>query len=82
MPENCTAGDLPPGAGKGLNDWQRTAYGGPCPPVGRHRYYHKLYALDTMLGEIAGPTKAAVEAAMDGHVLASAELVGTYRKGD
>jgi hypothetical protein len=81
LPENCTAGDLPPGAGKGLNDWQRTAYGGPCPPVGRHRYYHKLYALDTLLPLMDRLTKAQVEAAMQGHILAQAELVGTYQKG-
>ncbi|MCV2368685.1 YbhB/YbcL family Raf kinase inhibitor-like protein [Roseateles oligotrophus] len=71
---------LPPGARSGLNDWQRTGYGGPCPPVGRHRYFFKLYALDTWLPALQRPTKAAVEQAMKGHVLAQAELVGTYRK--
>ena len=80
LPEGCRAGDLPPGAGEGLNDWQRTGYGGPCPPIGRHRYFHKLYALDTVLPAMETPTKRAVEAAMQGHILAQAELVGTYRK--
>jgi Raf kinase inhibitor-like YbhB/YbcL family protein len=71
---------LPEGAREGLNDWKRTGYGGPCPPIGRHRYFHKLYALDTMLGDLGQPTKAALEAAMEGHVIAQTELVGTYRK--
>lgn len=73
-------GALPPGAHDGLNDWKRTGYGGPCPPIGRHRYFFKLYALDTTLPALAHPTKAALERAMRGHVLAQAELVGTYRK--
>jgi hypothetical protein len=72
---------LPAGTREGLNDWQRTGYGGPCPPVGRHRYFHKLYALDTRLEGLETPTKAQVEAAMRGHVIAQAELVGTYAKG-
>lgn len=71
---------LPPGTREGLNDWQRTGYGGPCPPVGRHRYFHKLYALDTVLADLDTPTKAELLAAMDGHVLARAELVATYQK--
>jgi Raf kinase inhibitor-like YbhB/YbcL family protein len=71
---------LPPGAKSGLNDWKRTGYGGPCPPIGRHRYFHKLYALDTKLSGLAKPTKAEVEAAMRGHVLAEAQLMGTYQK--
>lgn len=71
---------LPQGTREGLNDWKRTGYGGPCPPIGRHRYYHKLYALDTALPDLGTPTKAAVEAAMKGHVLAEAVLMGTYQK--
>ncbi len=71
---------LPAGARQGLNDWERTGYGGPCPPIGRHRYFHKLYALDITLPDPGKPTKANVEAAMKGHVLAQAELVGTYQK--
>jgi Raf kinase inhibitor-like YbhB/YbcL family protein len=71
---------LPQGAREGLNDWNRRSYGGPCPPIGRHRYFFKLYALDTALPALPRPTKAAVEQAMRGHVLAQAELVGTYQK--
>jgi hypothetical protein len=71
---------LPDGTGEGLNDWQRTGYGGPCPPIGRHRYFHKLYALDTVLPAMRQPTKAEVEKAMEGHVVASAQLIGTFRK--
>lgn len=73
---------LPEGAREGKNDWKRTGYGGPCPPVGRHRYFHKLYALDVELPDLSEPTKAQLEAAMKGHVLEQAELVGTYQKGD
>ena len=71
---------LPAGTREGVNDWKRPGYGGPCPPVGRHRYFHKLYALDTTLGDLKQPNKAALERAMEGHVLATAELVGTYEK--
>lgn len=71
---------LPDGTRQGLNDWRRTGYGGPCPPIGRHRYFHKLYALDTVLPDLGTPTKAALEAAMKGHVIAQAELIGTYQK--
>lgn len=71
---------LPEGTGEGINDWKRTGYGGPCPPIGRHRYFFKLYALDTKLGGIDKPTKDAVLKAMHGHVLAEAQIVGTYQK--
>ena len=71
---------LPQGARDGLNDWKRTGYGGPCPPIGRHRYYFKLYALDTTLPKLNRPTKAQLEQAMKGHVVASAQLMGTYQK--
>lgn len=70
----------PAGAKDGVNDWGRTGYGGPCPPIGRHRYVHKLYALDTVLPPLARPDKGGLEAAMRGHVLAEARLVGTYEK--
>ena len=72
---------LPPETLQGRNDWKRTGYGGPCPPIGRHRYVHKLYALDTVLPDLHEPTKAALEQAMEGHVLARGELVGTYERG-
>jgi len=71
---------LPPGTREGLNDWGRTGYGGPCPPIGRHRYFHKLYALDTLLPDLRRPSKATLEKAMQGHVLAQAVLIGTYQK--
>jgi hypothetical protein len=71
---------LPAGTREGLNDWKRQRYGGPCPPIGRHRYFHKLYALDTSLAQLAEPTKLELEDAMKGHVLGSATLVGTYER--
>jgi Raf kinase inhibitor-like YbhB/YbcL family protein len=82
LPAALRIDQMPAGAGSGLNDWGHPGYGGPCPPVGRHRYFHKLYALDTRLDGLDRPTKAQLEAAMSGHVLASAELIGTYQKGD
>lgn len=78
--EALSPAQLPTGAREGLNDWKRSGYGGPCPPVGEHRYFFKLYALDRQLGDLGRPTKAALEAAMKGHVLAHAELVGRYRR--
>jgi hypothetical protein len=81
LAEGVAARDLPPGTGEGTNDWKRTGYGGPCPPIGRHRYFHKLYALDALLPDLGQPTKAGLEKAMLGHVLAHAELIGTYRRG-
>ena len=81
LPEGVAAKDLPAGTRQGTNDWKRAGYGGPCPPVGRHRYFHTLYALDTVLPDLGPATKAEVEAAMKGHVIAHAELVGTYQKG-
>ena len=80
LPEAVEPQELPSGTVEGLNDWQRTGYGGPCPPKGRHRYLFKLYALDTVLTGLDEPTKAEVEAAMEGHVVGQAELVGTYEK--
>ena len=71
---------LPSNTLEGLNDWQRTGYGGPCPPIGRHRYFFKLYALDLVLPDLQQPTKAELEQAMQGHVLESAELMGNYQK--
>ena len=74
--------DLPEDVLHGRNDWTRTGYGGPCPPIGRHRYFHKLYALDAMLPHLGRPTRAQLLKAIEGHVLAGAELIGTYQKGD
>lgn len=82
LPPAVSFDQLPSGARLGLNDWGQPGYGGPCPPIGRHRYVHKLYALATMLTGLDRPTKPQLLAAMEGHVLARAELVGTYQKGD
>ena len=78
--EAATSGNLPPGSAEGINDWHRVCYGGPCPPIGRHRYYIRLYALDTMLEGLQRPTKAQLKAAMAGHCLAEAELMGTFEQ--
>jgi Raf kinase inhibitor-like YbhB/YbcL family protein len=80
LAENVQASALPPGTKQGTNDWKRTGYGGPCPPIGRHRYFFKLYALDTVLPDLGGANKPALEKAMQGHVLAQAQLIGTYQK--
>lgn len=81
LPEGVARRALPPGTLEGLNDWRRTGYGGPCPPIGRHRYFFKLYALDQVLPDLNRPTKPLLEKAIHGHVLAQATLVGTYQKG-
>ena len=78
--EAIPAKGLPAGTLEGANDWGRAGYGGPCPPIGRHRYVHTLYALDTVLPDLDKPTRAKLLAAMQGHVLQSAELVGTYQR--
>jgi hypothetical protein len=75
------AAALPPGTRQGLTDFKRTGWGGPCPPIGRHRYFFKLYALDALLPALKTGRKAEVEQAMSGHVIARAELMGTYQKG-
>ena len=71
---------LPASVREGVNDWKRTGWGGPCPPIGRHRYFFKLYALDAVLGNLGAPSKPALEKAMHGHILAQGQLVGTYEK--
>lgn len=81
LPEAVAPEALPAGTREGLNDWKRTGYGGPCPPIGRHRYFFKLYALDAVLHDLHHPTRAALEQAMRGHILGAAELIGTYRRG-
>jgi len=80
LPEGVVPAALPAGTREGINDWKRTGYGGPCPPIGRHRYFHKLYALDTLLPDLERPSKVRLEKAMQGHVLAQAELIGFYQK--
>lgn len=80
LAENASKKGLPKGAVQGKNDWGKAEYGGPCPPIGRHRYFFKLYALDTELTGLSSPTKGDLERVMKGHVLDSGELIGTYQK--
>jgi Raf kinase inhibitor-like YbhB/YbcL family protein len=80
LPEGVGPHELPRGARMGLNDWKKPGYGGPCPPIGRHRYFYKLYALDVVPPQLGEPTKAALEKAAQNHVIEHAELVGTYQR--
>ena len=80
LPEGITVKSLPPGTLEGQNDWKRTGYGGPCPPIGTHRYFHKIYAMDTMLPDLKYPTKAILEEAMQGHIIERFDLMGRYRR--
>lgn len=78
--EKISRQDLMPGTKEGLNDWKKTGYGGPCPPIGRHRYFFKLYAIDIILPDLGKPTKSQLLKAMEGHVLEKNELIGTYKR--
>jgi Raf kinase inhibitor-like YbhB/YbcL family protein len=80
LAEGASSSNLPPESEEGLNDWNNTGYGGACPPIGRHRYFHKLYALDKTVSVMAKPTRAIIEAAMKGHIIAETALMGTYEK--
>lgn len=80
LPENATKSGLPSGAVQGTNDWGKQQYGGPCPPIGRHRYFFKLYALDSELKNLSAPTKPDLLKAMEGHIIGQTELMGTYIK--
>ena len=80
LSEGVQSRHLPVGTKEGRNDWKRTGYGGPCPPIGRHRYFFKLYALDVMFPDLTTPTKAVLERVMAGHILSHAELMGTYER--
>ncbi len=80
LPEATDHQDLPSGTVEGLNDWRRTGYRGPCPPTGRHRYFLKLYALDTVLPDLGSATKAQLQREMEEHVLGKTELTGTYER--
>jgi len=71
---------LPKGVLSGRGDNKKTTYGGPCPPIGCHRYFHKLYALDTILPNLQIPKKPALLQAMEGHILAQAQLIGLYQR--
>ena len=80
LPEAVKSSELPAGTLEGVSDSRRTGWGGPCPPIGRHRYLFKLYALDLVLPNLHKPTKPALLKAMEGHIIAQAELIGGYRK--
>jgi len=80
LPKAVAVAALPVGTLQGKNDWKRTGYGGPCPPIGRHRYFHKLYALDIELPDLHHPNKAQLEKAMAGHIIDQAELIGAYQR--
>lgn len=80
LPEAVSESDLSSGALQGRNDSKRIGYGSPCPPIGRHRYFFKLYALDSLLPDLNTPTKGELLDAMQGHVLEQAELVGLYQR--
>jgi len=78
--EGMSAKTLPKGALEGLNDSKRIGWEGPCPPIGRHRYFFKLHALDTALPDLKHPTRAALEKAIEGHLLAQAALIGHFER--
>lgn len=80
LPGHVDGNNLPPGTREGINDFKKLGYGGPCPPTGRHRYFHKLYALDKVLPDLSEPTKDELLQAMEGHILEQAELIGTYQR--
>jgi len=80
LPEGASVKGISSETLEGINDWQRTGYGGPCPPIGTHRYFHKLYAVDTVLPDLNQPTKTLLEEAMQGHVIEHFELIGLYRR--
>ena len=81
LPEGVLAdAELPDGSLNGENSWRRMGYGGPCPPRGTHRYVFHLYALDTALDLEAGAGEKQLLQAMEGHILAQAELMGPYTR--
>lgn len=82
LPRDVSYEQLPDGTRQGRNDAKRAGYGGPCPPVGRHRYVFRLYALSTTLSDLGIATARSLEKAMQGHVLGQAEIIGTYEKSD
>lgn len=79
LAEDCNE-RLPRGIRGGNNDWGKAAYGGPCPPIGRHRYFFKLYALHRELGDLKTPTAEALYTAMEGHILAQTTIIGIYQE--
>jgi hypothetical protein len=81
LPENVTPDERPASGGiQGTNDFRRIGYGGPCPPGGTHRYFFKLYALDTLLNLSPGATKSQIVKAMENHVVDHVQLMGKYHR--
>lgn len=81
MTENIPPGEnLPSGAGQGTNDFRRIGYGGPCPPSGTHRYFFKIYALDTVLDLPVAARKKDLLKAMEGHIIGQGQLIGKYKR--
>lgn len=80
LAEGVTRAELPTGTREGKNDWGETGWRGPSPPTGRHRYFFELNALDRVLPDLNMPSRHDLEAAMKGHVLGTATLMGTYAK--
>jgi hypothetical protein len=81
LPENVATDEHPAQGGtQGINDFRKIGYGGPCPPGGTHRYYFKIYALDTLLNLSSGATKEQVLKAMENHIIGQAQLMGKYRR--
>jgi len=80
LPEGVKSKSLPPGTREGKNGRGKPGYTGPCPPIGRHRYFFKLFALDTVLSDQKQPSSEQLQKAMEGHVLAKAQTIGTYQK--
>jgi len=80
LAENASKSGMPAGSAQGLNEGSKPAYMGPCPPIGSHRYFFKLYALDTVLTGLKNPKKADLQQAMQTHVVDSTQLIGTYQK--
>ncbi|MBN8230644.1 YbhB/YbcL family Raf kinase inhibitor-like protein [Corallococcus macrosporus] len=80
LPDGATLDVLPEGVKLGRNDFGRQDYGGPMPPIGNHRYFFKLYALDTVLPDLKQPTRTQLLQAMEGHIVGETQLMGTYEK--
>jgi Raf kinase inhibitor-like YbhB/YbcL family protein len=80
LSENASNKGMPAGSAQGSNEGNKPIYMGPCPPIGRHRYFFKLFVLDTMLKGLSNPKKADLEKAIQGHVIGNAVLIGTYEK--
>lgn len=78
--ENLTVDNLPKGVKEGQNDWKSTGYRGPCPPIGKHRYYFKLYALNIVLDDLGSPSKDKLISAIHDHIITEAQLIGKYKK--